>query len=474
MNLQTLRWFLLVALVSLVAAAIPAGAQRNSTVFVVNSTADTHDSNPGDIVCADNSGNCTLRAAIEEANTTGWNGGDSIIFAVQQPAVIELSLGELSITGNVRIVGPGARRLTVQRSSAPETPFFRIFHIGRFNSFPGIATLRGMTIRKGRIEGQLYGGAILVERQSTLNLADVSIQDNFAPYGGGIGVYSGRVFINRCLFTRNTGNHNGGAIYIADFTSASATITNSTITLNSASSSGAIHGGGTLLLVNNTISHNMASMYCSSICSYPEGSVTALNNIISNDTSPTAPSISGAFISLGKNIVTDARGSSGFANGMTGDQVTENNEFDPWLGSLMDNGGQVDTRALLPGSSAINAADDCVLSGTCGLQQIRFSWDQRVAHSRRSGEKVDIGAFESSSLPDMGSWNAVFGLSLPPGRLVSSTAILTNARTGEKYYTVIRPLGHFGFSNLIKSDVYVLEIRSKRLISYPTQIVEFQ
>ena len=42
----------------------PAAAQ----FFVVDTTADTVDVNPGDGVCADSGGNCSLRAAVMEAN----------------------------------------------------------------------------------------------------------------------------------------------------------------------------------------------------------------------------------------------------------------------------------------------------------------------------------------------------------------------------------------------------------------------
>ncbi len=49
-------------------------------VFTVNSTDDTGDSNPGDGICDDGTGNCTLRAAIEEANANF--GKDSIAFDI--------------------------------------------------------------------------------------------------------------------------------------------------------------------------------------------------------------------------------------------------------------------------------------------------------------------------------------------------------------------------------------------------------
>ena len=44
--------------------------------FIVNSTADTSDANPGDGACADGAGACTLRAAIEETNARA--GADTI------------------------------------------------------------------------------------------------------------------------------------------------------------------------------------------------------------------------------------------------------------------------------------------------------------------------------------------------------------------------------------------------------------
>ena len=56
---------------------LAAGAAQGDT-FTVNSPVDTVDANPGDGVCADAGGNCTLRAAIEEANAL--IGTDTIAF----------------------------------------------------------------------------------------------------------------------------------------------------------------------------------------------------------------------------------------------------------------------------------------------------------------------------------------------------------------------------------------------------------
>ena len=64
------------------AAALPTPPVQAST-YVVNSTADSHDQTPGNGVCADSSGRCTLRAAVEEVNAGG--GGDTITVPASVP-----------------------------------------------------------------------------------------------------------------------------------------------------------------------------------------------------------------------------------------------------------------------------------------------------------------------------------------------------------------------------------------------------
>jgi hypothetical protein len=73
---------------------------------------------------------------------------------------------------------------------------------------------------------------------------------------------------------------------------------------------------------------------------------------------------------------------------------------DPLLGPLQDNGGPTFTRALLNGSPAIDAGDDCVTEIThCGDPDLpQLTTDQRgTGFPRKSGAHVDIGAFELPS-----------------------------------------------------------------------------
>ena len=76
-----------------------------AATFTVNSTSDVGDNNAGDGVCNDGSGNCTLRAAIEEANA--FVGTDNIQFSIAGggPHTFTPATGYASITEAVTIDG---------------------------------------------------------------------------------------------------------------------------------------------------------------------------------------------------------------------------------------------------------------------------------------------------------------------------------------------------------------------------------
>jgi CSLREA domain-containing protein len=430
-------------------------------LFTVNSTADTIDANPGDGICADSNGRCTLRAAIEESNQEPIPNATStnvIIFALPNPAVIDLTLGELNITSGIWIFGPGARRLTVQRSFAPGTANFRVFRVA--SNGPGVE-IRRMTIRNGNA-GSQDGGGILAEADSGLSLSDVAIVSNSAANGGGIAVAARAFFVNRILVNSNTATLKGGGIFNQGFFSPK--ITNSTITNNTAASGGAIHNTGSLLLANDTISNNTATVAATSIFS-ESGSINILNTIIGRDAPSAIAALSGSFTSSGNNVVTDSRNSTGFTNGVNNDQVSENNVIDPLLGGLVNNGGHTDTRALLTGSPAIDAGNDCVLTDSCStFPRNGLSSDQRGRYQRKVGNAVDVGAFEAGAVPNE---NVIsFGLVPRPGGpafFSGAIGVLTSATTNEKNYSAANPVGAIRFQN-IAADFYILEIRGKRAL----------
>ena len=429
-------------------------------LFTVNSTADSADANPGNGLCADSNGQCTLRAAIQESNqepNPDVTSTNVIIFALPNPAVIDLKLGELNITSGIWIFGPGARRLTVQRSFAPDASNFRIFHVA--TNGPGVE-IRRMSIRNGNA-GTQDGGGILVDMDSGVSLSDVAITGNSGANGGGVaGAGRAALFMNRVLVNSNTATLKGGAIFNQGFFGPK--ITNSTITNNTAATGGAIYNTGSLSLANNTISNNTATVAATSIFN-ESGSINVLNTIIGRDTPSAIASLSGSFTSGGNNIVTDSRNSTGFTNGVNNDQVSENNAIDPLLGALANNGGHTDTRALLTGSPAIDAGNDCVLTDSCStFPRNGLSSDQRGRYQRKVGTAVDVGAFEAGASP-IGS---IISFSMVPRAGIpaffgSSIAVLTSATTNEKFYGAVNPFGSIRFQN-ISADFYILEIRGKR------------
>ena len=92
------------------------------------------------------SGSGSLRQAILDAS-----GGDTIDFAVT--GAITLTTDQLTVNKNLRIIGPGAHQLAVQRSTDTGTPSFRIFKITAGHK----VTISGLTISGGRAEGFCRG-----------------------------------------------------------------------------------------------------------------------------------------------------------------------------------------------------------------------------------------------------------------------------------------------------------------------------
>src|SRR5438309_7723141 len=86
----------------------------------------------------DNDGAGSLRETINNAVAN-----DVIVFSVT--GTITLTTGEIDITKSLTISGPGAKSLTIARSSDPNTPEFRIFLIGS-GAHPGpTVSISGVT-----------------------------------------------------------------------------------------------------------------------------------------------------------------------------------------------------------------------------------------------------------------------------------------------------------------------------------------
>ena len=401
------------------------------TSFVGNTI--TVNSNSDEANNAD--GICTLREAIVAANTdtasgvqagecgAGSSSGSDTISLSGVTGMITLLSALPTITSEMTLSGPGLSQLSISGNNT-----FRVFNI---TLGTGVVSFSGLTITNGRANMDV-GGGIYNQRGADVNVTDSTVSFNTAVLGGGIansstgtftitnstlnnnsagtagGCYNGSGVLNIIGSTLNNnvagtggGSGNGGAIGTG---SNALNIINSTLHSNSANGGGGgIYNGGTnptINVTNSTITDNIAVSGGGGINNNNPGLFNILNSIVAHNASQNGPDLSGSFVSLGHNLISRNDGSSGFTAGTdnpNGDLVgTSFTPVHPLLGALQNNGGPTRTRALLPGSLAIDAGDNCVTlaSSSGGCLTTPLSTDQR-GFSRQVNMIVDIGAFES-------------------------------------------------------------------------------
>jgi hypothetical protein len=189
---------------------------------------------------------------------------------------------------------------------------------------------------------------------------------------------------NSTISGNSASGSGGGGISNSD----TVTITNSTISGNSASGSG---GGidnsssGTANLSFVTIASNSAS-YGGGI--FVGGRVNIKNSVVGNNTASTGPNCwlgGGPFTASGANLATDGTCTRFTTVPSTGPGGLN-------LGPLANNGGPTQTHALQAGSAAI----DAVPSGQCSdVNGNPVTQDQRGV-SRPQGSACDVGAYEAA------------------------------------------------------------------------------
>jgi hypothetical protein len=133
------------------------------------------------------------------------------------------------------------------------------------------------------------------------------------------------------------------------------TISNSTISGNSAPAGGGIfQTNGTLSVRNSTLGDNSGATDAGGIWGFG-GTRTFRNTIIAGNTAPNSPDVAGSLGSQGHNLIGNGTGGSGYdPTDLVG---TSSHPIDPMLGPLQDNGGPTATMAPLVGSPGVAAGD---------------------------------------------------------------------------------------------------------------------
>lgn len=225
--------------------------------YKVNSTADSVDADVGNPACADASGRCTLRAAIQQANF--GVGADTIILpagtfkltrAGDEDAAV---LGDLDIADDLTIKGAGSGNTIVDGNG--KVTMDRVFQI---LASAHETNLSGLTIRNGKKDAGPFdeGGGLLWEGGGGhLHLDGVILEKNKASYYGGLAIrYSaggGAVELDGIVLRRNSAKAAAGGLG-ADLTSSFGgfELRDSRIYSNTAYEGGGLYLQGTTLPFN--------------------------------------------------------------------------------------------------------------------------------------------------------------------------------------------------------------------------------
>jgi len=429
--------FVFVGLAMLLAAGthdgrgfVGVGNALPATVLVVT---NTNDSGPG-----------SLRNALAVAND-----GDTID-ATGVSGTILLTSGELQITHNVTINGPGAENLAVDGNAQS-----RVFHINQGET----VTIDGVTVENGDSGGGIFndnaaltvsnctvssnnGAGIFNNATGLPGYANASLK--YAPNGslgtltmsnctisgnrrGGVSNNSANSFaglvVTNCTINGNSADYGGGISNTTGGTNGgcTATVSNTTLSDNSAAiagggiynrSGGQTHVAASLSLMNCTLSGNSATGNGGGISNEGETGPAWLNVSNSTVNGNSATGNGGGMYNDGEIaeleldgtiLNADSPGENIFNNAGTvtslGYNVSSDNgggfltgpgdqiNTNPKLGPLQDNGGPTFTHALLPGSPAIDTGNP------------RFTpppfFDQRgPGFDRVVNGRIDIGSFE--------------------------------------------------------------------------------
>jgi len=385
--------------------------------------------------CAD-AGAGSLRAVVATAANA-----DTIVFDTASMAcsTISLTTGAIATSlDDLTLAGPGAGALTIDAGAITQV----ILHQGS-----GTLTVSGLTLQRGgyaALSGgcvaghnvvlndvaikqcRALGNAIVARGGAVFASGDLHISNSkisqsgaisasgsggdafgggayaagnavvqgstfysdLANNGGGLFVL-GNASITGSTFSNNSGGYIGGGLIVGG----TAAITNTTVSSNSGYECGGIVSLSDMTLSNSTVAFNMSSStlqpgrdgagVCAAVAVTLQSSILAKNTrFVSGGGSVAADlsTTSGTTISGNNNLI------MGTTAGTTapGDTIT----LDPNLGPLLNSGGSTKVHAFNTNSPAAGV----------GNNRLRLASDQRGrGFARMTGEKTDIGAFQSGN-----------------------------------------------------------------------------
>ena len=253
------------------------------------------------------------------------------------------------------------------------------------------ATIRRVLVTNNGQTGVTFGGDGLIE--------DSTISNN---RGGGLS--GGRtVEVRRLIIDGNQGpngagvHHDGGEMTIID-----SAITRNQVTTETHSRALGVFNGGTLALINTTVSNNSVVSGGSGLAIYSLGELTLIHTTVADNRGGGVAGSPFGGITFENSLIANndlmdcwihaATHKTFVGFNVDSDETcvrwsnSDRTEHEVALGPLTDNGGSTETHALLPGNPGLDTA-----TGDCPAA------DQRGA-SRPFGSACDVGAYEHNPI----------------------------------------------------------------------------
>ena len=305
------------------------------------------------------SGAGSLRDAVNQANSN--LAADTITFdASLAGQTITLTSGQIDITTSTTeqaltidgdIDGDNKADVTISGNNAS-----RIFSI---SGNGGDTTLESLTLTNGKAQAAIGGAVDFSVSSGSLTISDSTLSNNTAAIGGALHVGNTGVTISNSLFTGNSADGDGGAINVGGLTSVA--IINSTMQGNSAGGFGGavnVASLGSATFTNSTVTGNLADSDGSSgtagggISGQGLVGITSWNSVFAGNLSGTGATANDVQSSTG--IFNNSVFGTNVSGVTTGTNGNVESVADVGLGALQDNGGTVLTRAILADSVLIN------------------------------------------------------------------------------------------------------------------------
>jgi hypothetical protein len=285
---------------------------------------------------------CTLAAAITAANTDAIAGGcpagsgaDTLVLPTGSTLTLtnvdNTTYGPTGLPVVSSTITIAGQGSTLERGGS--APAFRLVAVG----VGGELAVQNLTLRGGI--GDRYGGGVY--NTGSLTLTNSTVSGDSAVCGGGI-FSTGSLTLTNSTVSGNTAYCGGGV-----FNTGSLTLTNSTVSGNSASYGGGVSNTGSLTLANSTLSGNAAD---SGGGVFNEGTLTLANGTLSDNT---ASSLGGGVfnltgpLTLARTLVSGNTAAAGAESFNQGGTVTADNI------NLFGHDGTAGVSGFTPGGSDV-------------------------------------------------------------------------------------------------------------------------